>query len=120
VRITESEWKRLKSERDKILQQLDAVQEVRRKAFAKEQRLYKQLDLLDRRGGEAVAVADREAAQSDELDASDIFAEEFLADIPPPPDESGLALTPGTWSAMGGLSDDFWSGGNPAEPVGNS
>jgi len=83
-------------ERDKILEQLDAVQEVRRKAFAKEQRLFKQLDLLDRRGGEAVAVADREAAQPNELDASETLVEEFLADIPPPPDESGLALTSST------------------------
>jgi len=54
------------------------------------------------------------------LDALDIFAEEFLADIPPPSNESGLALTPGTWSVIGGLLDNFWSSGNPIEPVSNS
>jgi len=112
VRITEAEWNRLKKERVRLLDEIERARDATSQALAKERRLMKQLELLDTRSGEAVAVQENQAQEAE--------LEEFLAELPQ--EDSSLALHPDTWSAMEGLSDEFWqapvtSGGSAGTAV---
>lgn len=108
VRISEAEWNRLKSQRSKVLEEIQAAREATSKALEKERRLMKQLELLDKRTDEAVAVqeADASAAEFEELLAA---GTESSAD---------LSLSPFTWSATDGIPDDFWTAPVPEGLVG--
>jgi hypothetical protein len=73
-----------------------------RVARAKEERLRRQMDLIDSRADEAIAVESRELAEQ-ELEES-----ELLPDVP----TVGLALnlSPQTWGAFDEYPLDFWEG----------
>jgi hypothetical protein len=69
---------------------------------AREERLRQQIDLVDRRAEEAIAMEERsieeqEAAERIELLPNDIVTEGL-----------SLNLSPGTWSALEGYGDEFW------------
>ncbi|KAJ9618099.1 hypothetical protein H2203_002535 [Taxawa tesnikishii (nom. ined.)] len=122
-----SEWERLKSEKAKLRKGIKEAYEAQEKAreelrvaFAREMRLRQQMDLLDRRAEEAIAVEegtirDLEAAEQQEAEETITF------DSP----SRGLALnlSPQTWSALDGMPDSFWdfpdSGGIAIEPSGS-
>lgn len=70
-----------------------------RVAQAREERLRQQMDLLDRRAEEAIAVEEREI---EELEAQELLS------LDPSTDGPGLALGPSTWGAFEGLPEDFW------------
>lgn len=109
VRITEAEWNRLKKERVRLLDEIERARDATSQALAKERRLMKQLELLDTRSSEAIAVQENQAQEAE--------LAEFLAELPQ--EGPSLALHPDTWSAMDGLPDEFWQ--PPAEsgtPVG--
>lgn len=110
LQVTQSEWERLKAERVKLRSSIKEAHEAQEKAreelnvaFAREMRLRQQLDLLEKREAEAIAVeeANIEAQESEELLLN--------ASLPP---EFGPLLSPETWNAMEGgfhLDDEFWS-----------
>jgi hypothetical protein len=100
VRVTEAEWRRLKVERSKLLDEIEAAREATSKALAKERRLMKQLELLDKRSDDAVALQEAQAQEQE--------VEEFLAEVGSTPPGSELALQPDTWSAMDGIPDEHW------------
>ncbi len=104
VRITEAEWKKLKSQRAVLLEEIERARVATSTALAKERRLLKQLELLDKRSSEAVASANREVEAENEWDRPD----PVLDPSGPSEGDNFLNLLPGTWSAMDGLSDDFW------------
>jgi len=114
VRVTQSEWDRLKADKARLQKEIKeayeaqeaahAAQEKAREdlwaAFAKEMRLQQQMDLLDKRAEEAIAV---EEANIVELE------QEELLDVSGVPEGSlGLNLALDTWSALDGLPLDFW------------
>lgn len=115
VKITEGEWVRLKRTRARLLErQVEAqaattaamkkeieAREATAKAVSTEARLLKELELLEKRGAEMISVGEREAV-----------SEMFLDDI----GDSGMALTPTTWSACDGLTDDMWMTGPDDTP----
>jgi len=112
VRITESEFKRLVDEKEKLRAQIKetrSAQDVAMKAHekaledlrvarAREERLRLQMDLIDRRAEEAIAVEERSIEEQE-------FGEtiEFPEHTP-----SGPLLGPSTWSAFENLPDGFW------------
>lgn len=118
LQVTKSEWDRLKEERERLLQSLEAAhiaqrvaqqteeraREERNTAFAKEMRIRRQMDLLERREAEAIAV---EEASIEEQEASELL--DF------PTGGSDLILSPSTWGLMEDqgfdLSSSFWTTG---------
>lgn len=128
VRVTENEFSRLRREREKLRramedarsaamsaqQRVAEAQAEASQSLSKEMRLRKQLDALEEREGEAIAVEERNI----ELQEREERAQEFVPDFPPDHPGPDLALNPFTWTAMEGTSDDFWdelihgSGGN--------
>lgn len=113
LRVSQSEWERLKAEKEKlrcgIREAYEAQERARedlRIAFAKEMRLRQQMDFLDKRVDEAVSV---EVAAIQEEDGE-------VLDFNLPP--SGPSLSPHTWSAIEELPDSFWSNPLPGETVG--
>lgn len=119
VKVTQSEFKRLAEEKNKLRRRIqeardeqEAAMRVHEKALedlkiarAREERLRQQMDLVDRRAEEAIAIEERsieeqeaaEAAVSSELLPNDIVTEGL-----------SLNLSPGTWSALEGYGDEFW------------
>lgn len=123
VGVTQSEFKRLLQQKEKLNKDIDNALEAQEKALdelriarAREERLRQQMDLVDRRAEEAIAV---ESRLLEELDASEVNADELLPlDIP----TEGLALplSPNTWSALEGFPAEFWelpTGGIPIPPA---
>jgi len=103
VKVTEAEWERLLKARRDVEIQLERARSDRQEAQAREDRLFLQLKLLNERGAEALAVEEREILA---LEASENALPEAsypLGGVDP------LALSPLTWSAVAGLSDDFWN-----------
>lgn len=109
VKVTQSEFRRLTEEKQKLRRQIDEALsaqaealEALRTARAREERLRQQMDLTDQRAAEAIAV---ESRALEELDA--VEAQETLV---PDTSTEGLALqlSPSTWSAMDGVPDGFW------------
>jgi hypothetical protein len=109
VKVTQSEFRRLTEEKQKLKRQIDEALsaqadalEALRTARAREERLRQQMDLTDRRAAEAIAV---ESRALEELEATE--AQETLV-----PDTSleGLALqlSPSTWGALEDVPDGFW------------
>jgi uncharacterized protein YdcH (DUF465 family) len=116
VKVTQSEFKRLAEEKDKLRKRIqeardeqEAAMKVHEKALedlkiarAREERLRQQMDLVDRRAEEAIAVEERsieeqEAAERMELLPNDVVTEGL-----------SLNLSLGTWSALEGYGDEFW------------
>ena len=111
VRVTESEFKRLASEKEKLEARIKESREAQDAAIrlheqaleelrthrAREQRLRLQMDLLERRAEEAIAVESREL---EELERGEVM--EF------PESGPSLALSPSTWGAFEGLPLDYW------------
>ncbi|MCJ1413675.1 hypothetical protein MMC19_007803, partial [Ptychographa xylographoides] len=115
--VAHSEWERLKSEKLKLKRRIEEAREdqeealrseekareLRRVAFAREMRLRQQMDLVDNRAAEAIAVEER-SIEEQEAEEQRPPAETLLPD----PFPSGLVLSPGTWSTIDGFPDDFW------------
>lgn len=116
AKVTEVEWKKLTDQRKKLLVELDRAKEALATAHAKEMRLRKQLDAVDRRVEEGRALEEREIAEEEEEERR-LEAQGLLLDPVP---NSDLALSPLTFSAMGGyLDNEFWgfSDGVVADPI---
>lgn len=133
IQVSRSEFDRLRAEKEKLLQgiadarraqeeahkALEAAHEASRTAFAKEMRLRQQMDLVDRRADDAIAV---EVANIEELEEQERQEEAAR--------ELSLNLSPTTWSALDGLPEDFFvdsafaafvdSGGTASEVGGSS
>jgi len=110
IRVTAEELERLKQARSRLLRKLEDARAATSTAIAREQRLMKQLALVDQRAGEAIAVEERdieelEAREAQEAAAAQVAPGTSLS-LPVPP--GSLALSPFTWSAMDGLDDGFW------------
>jgi len=112
VKVTQSEFRRLTEEKQKLKRQIDealsaqaAALEALRTARAREERLRQQMDLTDRRAAEAIAV---ETRAIEELEVEE--AQETLV---PDTSPQGLALqlSPSTWGAIDGVPDGFWENG---------
>lgn len=113
VRVTESEFKRLVDQKSRLRDQIKEsreAQEVAMKAHekalealrvarAREERLRQQMDLVDRRAEEAIAV---EARDIEEQEAAEALLPEDASDA------LGLNLSPSTWGAFEGFSLEFW------------
>ncbi|KAK4995067.1 hypothetical protein LTR66_005040 [Elasticomyces elasticus] len=139
VRVTQSEFDFLRREKERLRQEIKDAREAQEKAhteedrlrdlqekaheasrvaFAKEMRLRQQMDLLDHRASEAIAV---EEANIRELEDSERQAADSLVDFASPPGGLALNLSPHTWSAMEELPDSFWDfGGTVSEGLGSS
>lgn len=114
VRVTRSEFDRLLKEKEKLLGQLKESREAQdaalraqdraledlRVARAREERLRQQIDLIDRRSGEAIAVESRN------LDLLE-FIDNESSSLEGPSDRFKLALSPSTWNAFEGFPLDF-------------
>jgi len=107
VRVTQSEWERLKAEKIKLRREIAEAYEAQERAreslnaaFAKEMRLRQQMDLLDKRAEEAIAVEEAGIARQEE--------EELLNTTSIPEGNLGLSLEPGTWSSLDDLPLSFW------------
>lgn len=130
VRVTESEFKRLAAEKEKLRDRIkesraaqDAAMKAHEKALeelrvqrAREERLRLQMDLLDKRAEEAIAVEEREISELEQKESVMEFTE--------PSEGLALNLSPSTWSAFEGLPFDYWEsfdcGGTGAGAVGSS
>lgn len=116
VRVTESEFKRLAADKERLRAKLKETQNAQvdairaqekaledlRVARAREERLRQQIDLLDRRAEEAIAVEERGIVEQE--------AEEALL-FDGPSEGLALNLSPSTWSAIEGMPADFWDVG---------
>jgi hypothetical protein len=65
VRVTKAEWSKLKSAREVLLSRLTEAREATSLAITKEQRLIKQLALVDRRAATVISVGEREAQEAE-------------------------------------------------------
>lgn len=127
VRVTQSEFARLASEKEKLRKQIQEAQDAQdaavkahekaleelRVARAREGRLRLQMDLIDRRADDAIAVENREIEEMERV-------EQVMEFAPIAEDELGLHLSPSTWGAFEGLPLDYWDAPAPAflgEPV---
>ena len=124
VRITQDEWRRLLSERARLLRELkeaheeqelaekdrreailafmrlqERAEESRRAAVSRESSLRDQLKKIESEAGDAIAV---EEAQILALERQE---ERENREVPT---SDALALSPATWSIAGGVTDDFW------------
>jgi hypothetical protein len=113
VRVTQSEFKRLAVEKNKLREGIqkardeqEAAMKIHEKALedlkiarAREERLRQQMDLVDRRAEEAIAVEERGIAEQE-------AAEAVLPEVAT--DGMSLNLSPSTWSALEGFPDEFW------------
>lgn len=122
VRITKSEWDRLRSERERLLREIEASRqaqeaavaaqvEARRQmdeAFQNEMKLRQEMLRLESEAEEAIAVEDARLYPQD----PEPVGNEILEPTEP---AAGLALSPFTWSAGDGLADQFWAA-SPSAP----
>ena len=111
VRVTESEFRRLAAEKEKLESRLkesrdaqDAAMRLHEKALeelrihrAREQRLRLQMDLLEKRAEEAIAVESRELEELEQEGVMD-FGES----------DPSVNLSPSTWGAFEGFPVDYW------------
>jgi multidrug efflux pump subunit AcrA (membrane-fusion protein) len=116
VRVTESEFKRLASDKEKLRSRLkeakkaqDTAMEAQEKAWedlraarAREERLRQQIDLLNRRAAEAIVVEERGIEEQEREEAGETILFEG------PSEGLALNLSPSTWAAFEGVPDDFW------------
>jgi len=84
---------RAREAEDRARQEQDRAFQERHAALAKEMRLRKQMDLLENRVAESIAVEEREIA--------DLEKEEGV-------NADGALLSPITWGALDDVPEDFW------------
>ena len=111
------EKERLQSEIAEARKAQDAADEALQKALeerqiarAREARLRQQMDLLDRRAADAIAV---EETCIEELEQE----EQGLMDLPLVPSSGDFMLSPSTWGALEGFSDSVWDWPDPGGTV---
>jgi hypothetical protein len=117
VRVTQSEFRRLADEKIKLKKQIQESRDTQEEAFrahekaleemrvarAKEERLRQQMDLLDRKADEALAVEEREIQELEETERTGTLS---LDDVPS--EGLSLQLSPATWGAFEGYPLEFW------------
>lgn len=122
VRVTQSEFTRLVSEKEKLQARIKESREAQNEALkasekaledlrvarAREERLRQQMDLLDRRADEAIAVEERGLAEQ-ELDEETIT-------FNGPSEGLALNLSPSTWGAFEDLPPEYWLDSNVSLP----
>jgi predicted nuclease with TOPRIM domain len=115
VKVTQSEFKRLAAEKVKLKVEIQESRDRQEAAFkeheealekmrvarAKEERLRQQMDLLDRRADEVIAVKERQIQELEEAEALETITFDSLS--------KGLALqlSPSTWGAFEGFPLDY-------------
>ena len=82
--------------RDKLLSQLESARAATSAAIAKEQRLIKQLALVDKRIGDAVEMEERSIR---EQEAEEMALETFV----PMPFDDRLSMSPSSWASLIGV-----------------
>jgi hypothetical protein len=116
VKVTQSEFKRLAAEKVKLKAEIQESRDRQEAAFkeheealekmrvarAKEERLRQQMDLLDRRADEAIAVEERQIQELEEAEASETMT------FDGPSEGLALQLSPSTWGAFEGFPLDYW------------
>lgn len=121
VKVTQSEFKRLAEEKNKLRRKIqeardeqEAAMRVHEKALedlkiarAREERLRQQMDLVDRRAEEAIAVEERSIEEQEAAEAAEFLPNDGVAE------GLSLNLSPGTWSALEGYGDEYWELPNP-------
>lgn len=115
VKVTESEFKRLAAEKEKLRASIKESKEAQNEAIkasekalealrvaqAREERLRRQMDLLDRRAEEAIAVEEKSIEDQEKLEAETLSFDD-------PPEGLALNLSPSTWSAWNECPADYW------------
>lgn len=108
VKVTQSEFRRLADEKKKLQRGIQEAVAAQESAFAaheaalealriarsREQRLRQQMDLVDARASDAIAV---ESAALEELDLASV-----------PAGDLNLHLSPGTWAELDNQGVDWW------------
>jgi hypothetical protein len=126
VRVTQSEFARLASEKrelqTKIKETIEAQNaavkahekalEELRVARAREERLRKQMDLIDRRADDAIAVESREIEEMEQAEGSVVMT---FGDVPE--DGFNLHLSPSTWGAFEGFPLETWEAPFDIAPI---
>jgi len=124
LQVSKSEFDRMLKEKEKLQSKIaeaqraqDAADEALQKALeerqiarAREARLRQQMDLLDRRAAEAIAV---EETCIEELERE----EQGIMDLPLASSDGGFMLSPLTWGALEGFSDSVWDWPDPGGTV---
>lgn len=122
VKVTQSEFTRLVSEKEKLQARIKESREAQSQALkasekaleelriarAREERLRQQMDLLDRRAEEAIAVEERDIAEQE-------LGEETIA-FEGSSEGLGPNLSPSTWGAFEDLPLEYWVDPNVALP----
>lgn len=122
IRVTESEFKRLAAEKEKLrvrIRESREAQDVAMKAHekaleelrvarAREERLRTQMDLLDRRAEEVIAVEERNIEELESVDSEVMAFDGSLERL-------GINLSPSTWSAIEGLPLGYWEAVPPLD-----
>jgi hypothetical protein len=117
IRVTQSEFTRLAEEKEKLRRQIKESQEAQdnalkahekalydlRVARSREERLRQQMDLIDRRADDAIAVEAREIEEMERAEGSETIT---FGEVPE--DGFNLHLSPSTWGAFEGYPLDFW------------
>ena len=115
VKVTQSEFKRLAEEKDRLRKRIqesrdeqEAAMKIHEKALedlkiarAREERLRQQIDLIDRRAEEAIAVEERSIEEQEAEEAVELLPEVQTEGL-------ALNLSPTTWGALEGFSDEYW------------
>jgi galactokinase len=126
IRVTQSEFTRLAAEKEKLQRQIKESREAQdaalkaheqaledlRVARSREERLRQQMDLIDRRADDAIAV---EAREIEELERAEETETMTFGEVP----ENGfnLHLSPSTWGAFEGYPLEFWETSFDNAPV---
>jgi galactokinase len=126
IRVTQSEFTRLAAEKEKLRRQIkesreaqDAALKAHEKALedlrvarSREERLRQQMDLIDRRADDAIAVEAREIEEMEQAEGSETIT---FGEVPE--DGFNLHLSPSTWGAFEGYPLEFWEVPSGATPV---
>jgi hypothetical protein len=116
VKVTQSEFKRLAAEKEKLKKQIQESRDKQEEAFkaheaalaemrvarAKEERLRQQMDLLDRRADEAIAVEERNIQELEQEEGAETMT------FDGPSEGLSLQLSPSTWGAFEGWPLEAW------------
>lgn len=126
VKVTQSEFEYLKREKERLRSDIQKAREAQdnahqeeerlrvlqekaredsRVAFAKEMRLRQQMDFLDRRADEAIAVEEANVLEAEGLEQQELL---MSVDFGAPMGGLALNLSPHTWSAIEDLPENFW------------
>jgi hypothetical protein len=116
VKVTQSEFQRLAAEKIRLKKEIQESRDLQEEEFrahekalermrvarVKEERLRQQMDLLDRRADEAIAVEEGNIRELEQQEASETMA------FDGPSEGLALQLSPSTWGAYDGFPLEFW------------